>query len=93
MNTLKEVNHWPDEVRLKMIEKSEFYKDPSIYQFGYYDGYQDAMKELVKIIGEAWTASFDYSEAHKNFDNCQIGTNELKLYPDKETYINNLFKK
>jgi hypothetical protein len=32
--------NWPDEVRLKMIEKSEFYQDPQIYQYGFYDGYQ-----------------------------------------------------
>lgn len=32
---------WPDEIRLKMIEKSEFYHgSEQIYQFGFYDGYQ-----------------------------------------------------
>lgn len=31
--------HWPDEVRLKMIEKSENYADPHLYQYGYYDGF------------------------------------------------------
>lgn len=36
---------WPDEVRLKMIEKSEFYQEPKIYQYGFYDGYQAAKNE------------------------------------------------
>lgn len=31
---------WPNDIRLKMIEKSEFYSEPKIYQYGYYDGFQ-----------------------------------------------------
>lgn len=32
---------WPDEVRLKMIEKSNFYPAcEQVYQYGFYDGYQ-----------------------------------------------------
>ena len=30
---------WPDDVRLTMVDKSEFYGDPRIYQYGYYDGF------------------------------------------------------
>lgn len=33
------VKCWPDEIRLQMIEKSEFYPNDKIYQFGYYDGW------------------------------------------------------
>lgn len=35
--------NWPDHVRIKMIERSEFYENPSLYQYGYYDGYQHAL--------------------------------------------------
>ena len=48
-----DVISWPDSVRLKMIEKSEFYGEPRIYQYGYYDGYQkrnDQIKKAIKII-------------------------------------------
>ena len=44
---------WPDSVRLKMIEESEFYEHPRIYQYGYYDGYQkrnDQIKKAIEII-------------------------------------------
>jgi hypothetical protein len=38
-----ETNNWPDDVRLKMIEKSKFYPDDErVYQYGFYDGYQFA---------------------------------------------------
>lgn len=41
----EKTNNWPDEVRLKMIERSEFYGDGSkFYQYGYYDGFQHAIK-------------------------------------------------
>lgn len=40
--------NWPDDVRLKMIEKSEFYAEPRVYQYGYYDGYQHAIKKLAE---------------------------------------------
>lgn len=33
-------NFWPDSVRFLMIEKSKFYYDDRIYQYGFYDGYQ-----------------------------------------------------
>lgn len=39
-------NNWPDEVRLEMIDRSEFYNNPTVYQFGYYDGYQKALAQL-----------------------------------------------
>lgn len=48
-----DVISWPDSVRLKMIEKSEFYGDQRIYQYGYYDGYQkrnDQIKKAIEII-------------------------------------------
>lgn len=52
-NKLSEVNtpkaNWPDDVRLKMIERSEFYGDSDkIYQYGYYDGFQHAIKKATE---------------------------------------------
>ncbi len=44
------VVRWPDEVRLKMIEKSEFYDNPTVYQYGYYDGYQKRNEDIEKAI-------------------------------------------
>ena len=47
----KQNSNWPDSVRLKMIEESELYQEPRIYQYGYYDGYQlatDGREELEK---------------------------------------------
>ena len=35
---------WPDNVRLEMIEKSNFYQEPKIYQYGYYDGFHKLLK-------------------------------------------------
>jgi hypothetical protein len=45
---------WPDEVRLEMVEKSEFYSEPTIYQYGYYDGYQKAYyaAQSLPVTGE-----------------------------------------
>ena len=41
-----ENKNWPDKVRLKMIEKSEFYpEDKQVYQYGFYDGYQYAQQQ------------------------------------------------
>jgi len=37
---------WPNKVRLYMIEKSKFYEDERIYQYGFYDGYQYASQRL-----------------------------------------------
>lgn len=45
--TKKVESNWPDNVRLKMIEKSEFYQQPQIYQYGYYDGYQEALQRMA----------------------------------------------
>lgn len=36
---------WNNEARLFMIDKSEFYSDPKVYQFGFYDGYHRALKD------------------------------------------------
>ena len=45
-----ESNNWPDEVRLKMIEKSEFYPDDKqVYQYGFYDGYQYAKSKQINL--------------------------------------------
>ena len=44
------VIRWHDSVRLKMIEKSEFYGDPKVYQYGYYDGYQLQNEKIDKAI-------------------------------------------
>ena len=45
-------HYWSDEVRLKMIEKSEFYSDPKLYQFGFYDGYHSLTRELSELREE-----------------------------------------
>ncbi len=56
--TLQQHNviRWPDYVRLKMIDKSEFYAEPKIYQYGYYDGYQlqnEKIDKAIKLIQKA----------------------------------------
>lgn len=43
-NKLKPKFNWPDDIRRKMVEKSEFYTEPKVYQFGYYDGFQKAIE-------------------------------------------------
>ena len=48
-STIKGIR-WPDQVRLKMIQKSEFYEYPNIYQYGYYDGYQLQNEKIAKAI-------------------------------------------
>lgn len=45
-NTIE--NSWPDTVRLDMIEKSEWYESPSVYKYGFYDGYQSGKKEALQ---------------------------------------------
>lgn len=45
-----ERTNWPDSVRLKMIEKSEFYSNPDVYQFGFYDGYQMQNAALLSTV-------------------------------------------
>lgn len=43
--------NWPDDVRLEMIRKSEYYQpNERIYQYGYYDGYQLA----ASLAGDGW---------------------------------------
>ena len=39
-------NNWPDEIRLEMVDRSKLYENPSVYQYGYYDGYQKALAQL-----------------------------------------------
>lgn len=47
---------WQDEVRLLMIDKSEFYQHPNIYQYGYYDGYQIQNRKIENAIDLIQTA-------------------------------------
>ena len=50
---LADVSNWPENIRLNMIEKSEFYSEPKIYQYGYYDGYQklnQKRKNAIQLI-------------------------------------------
>lgn len=61
-------HHWTDEVRLKMIEKSEFYSEPQVYQYGFYDGFQHAQsqtQELIEIIKELTPMAEDGYKLHK----------------------------
>ena len=49
MELIKEHN-WPNEPRLKMIAKSEFYYgSEKVYQYGFYDGYQYQNKEIINL--------------------------------------------
>ena len=49
MELIKEHN-WPNEPRLKMIEKSElYYGSEKVYQYGFYDGYQYQNKEIINL--------------------------------------------
>lgn len=42
---------WPDDIRVEMVDKSEFYPDEkNVYQFGYYDGFQRALKYIKSLI-------------------------------------------
>lgn len=43
-NSLK----WNDKARVYMIEKSEFYTDSQCYQYGFYDGYNKAIKDITE---------------------------------------------
>lgn len=47
-----ENKNWPDGVRLKMIEKSKFYVDEQVYQYGFYDGYQLCFEQCQKQLRE-----------------------------------------
>lgn len=49
--TRPQENHWPDEIRIEMVEKSELYSEPKVYQYGYYDGYHKA-NELKEATHE-----------------------------------------
>ncbi len=50
LNSIINSIRWPNPIRLKMIQKSEFYKYPNIYQYGYYDGYQLQNEKIAKAI-------------------------------------------
>lgn len=46
---VKEMENWPETVRLEMIEISKLYSNPETYQFGYYDGYQLLYKYYERL--------------------------------------------
>jgi hypothetical protein len=75
-----ENKNWPDEVRLKMIEKSEFYPDDKqVYQYGFYDGFQYAMQAYhearLKEITDA-----DIEAAAKEFQPDTIRSFDCGMY-------------
>lgn len=62
-------NNWPDEVRLEMIEKSEFYQEPKIYQYGYYDGYQKALDRIPSpSLSENIASQHDQDHYKRGYD-------------------------
>ena len=74
MTAEEQKSNWPDEVRLKMIEKSKFYPDDEqVYQYGFYDGYQYAFRqcqkrdELIKAQDELINAYKVYTEDEWGF--------------------------
>lgn len=50
MSHIKKYNNWPDAVRKKMIERSEFYTEPKIYHYGFYDAWQIQSQKIEKAI-------------------------------------------
>jgi hypothetical protein len=64
---------WPDDVRFKMIEKSEFYSDPRVYQFGFYDGYQ--------LAKESETPSTEKDQDYWK-KRCEAAEENIKTYSD-----------
>jgi len=71
MNT-ETKNNWPDEVRLKMIEESEFYQEPQIYQYGFYDGYQLAASQSYPRWVKAFQNIIKWCE-ESGLKDCDIG--------------------
>ena len=41
---------WQDETRLKMIEKSEFYQQSQVYQYGFFDAWQMQNDKIERAI-------------------------------------------
>lgn len=80
-----EFKKWNNEARLFMIDKSEFYSDPKVYQFGFYDGYHRALKdskapEMLEMLKETtevikWYMDNSTSELSEPFFN--IGANQI----------------
>lgn len=80
-----EFKKWNNEARLFMIDKSEFYSDPKVYQFGFYDGYHRALKdskanEMLEMLQETteiikWYMDNSTSELPEPFFN--IGANQI----------------
>ena len=81
----KSDNNWPNEARLHMIEKSEFYPErEKVYQYGFYDGYQFKQNEPTQEKGdESQTQDELWNQAFKilglpNSPNVPINYNQLK---------------
>ncbi len=88
--------HWPDNVRLKMIEKSKFY-DPNerIYEYGYYDGYQksiDENQEIRTIWAELLQALIEAKQALNGIQSIYFKGGEEEAIRI-ETLISNAIKK
>ena len=63
--------HWPDEVRLKMIEKSEIYSDTRVYQYGFYDGFQHAQSQSQELIDQNRELMEMLEQAKEKLYGCQ----------------------
>ena len=71
-------NNWPDEVRLEMVHRSEFYENPSVYQYGYYDGYQKALAQPPYNTGKELDRRYSLQEIKECFgDAGVVGCNWL----------------
>ena len=74
MSSQENKPYWPDETRLKMIEKSEFYPEQEkVYQYGYYDGFQEYHKNhtthLQARIAELEKENRDLKSSHTIMQN------------------------
>lgn len=82
-------NNWPDEVRLKMIEKSEFYPgQETIYQYGYYDGYQKGIEYATQQVSIATAEKDAEIERLKRIENVLIEKLEAKRSFAQKQYNN-----
>ena len=88
--------HWPDEVRLKMIEKSEFYSEPQVYQYGFYDGFQCAqiqtqgLKEQNRELVDVVERCKDVIYAYNDYRPTATGNEILQAIQERLTKYNNL---
>jgi hypothetical protein len=86
MENKEQNTRWPDSVRLKMIEKSKFYDRPDIYQYGYYDGYQNRNKQSSQPINSELTQLRAENERLKEDNDywklrCQLAEDCLEKSP------------